>query len=170
MENVLISLISLALIVVSTVTVTFSMFKSANEMASAWKAMEQQSSTIERTQIAAVAPSIYQGGIIDLTVQNDGQVDLLDYEDWDVIIQYQSGGATYLTYETGSSPAAGEWTMSGIYVSGGSPEVFDPGILNPGEYMILSINPDQAISSAEMVKLTVSTPNGVTAQCYVTRQ
>jgi Archaebacterial flagellin len=169
-ENVLISIISLALIVVSTLAVAFSSFKSANEMANAWKTMEQQSSTMARTQIAAVAPSNYQGGTIDLTVQNDGQVDLLDYENWDVIIQYQSGGATYLTYESGSPLAAGEWTMSGIYVSGGSPEVFDPGILNPGEYMILSIDPDQAIGSGQMVKLTVSTPNGVTAQCYVTRQ
>jgi len=168
METILVSLISMALIVVSTLGVTLSTLKSANKMADAWQAMEQRSSSMVRTEISAAGPANYQGGIINVTVQNIGQVSLQEFASWDVILQYQSGSAVYLTYSATSTPGFGQWTMNGIFVAGGAPAAFDPGILDPGEYMTVSVNPSSPIPAKQMAKLTISTPNGVTTQCYIT--
>jgi hypothetical protein len=50
-----------------------------------------------------------------------------------------------------------------------SPEVFDPNILDPGEVMIVTINPEREIGTGETARIVISTPNGVTSQCFVTR-
>jgi hypothetical protein len=170
MDTILVSIISLALIIVSTLTVTMTSFKSASRMADAWKVMEERSAVASRTDIAAVAPLDYRGGVIDLTVRNDGHVNLNDFAAWDVILQYQSGGTTYLTYSPTYPPGAGQWAVNGIFVTDGPPEVFDRNILNPGERMTVSVEPDTPIVVGEMARLLVSTPSGVTSQCYVTRK
>ena len=169
METIFISIVSMALIIVSTLVVTVSTFRSASQMSDAWKTMEERSSSIGRTEISAAGPANYQGGMMSLTIQNVGHVNLQDFSSWDVILQYQSGTATYLTYSSANPPAAGQWTTGGIFVIGGAPAVFDPGILDPGEYVTLSVNPSSEIPAGQMAKLTISTPNGVTAQCFVTR-
>ncbi len=170
METILVSVVSMALIIISTLAVTVSTFQSANRMADAWKTMEARSSSIGQTEIRVSAPPDYAGGIIDLMVANEGHTNLSDFSGWDVILQYQAGDSTYLSYAAGGAPAAGQWTVNGIRVTGGSPEVFDPGILNPGEVMTISINPDPAVPQGEMARMTVATPNGITSQGYVTRK
>jgi len=47
--------------------------------------------------------------------------------------------------------------------------VFDLNILNPGEQMTVSINPSQELGFGETARIIFSTPNGVTAQGYITR-
>ncbi|OGO36383.1 MAG: hypothetical protein A2147_03245 [Chloroflexi bacterium RBG_16_57_8] len=170
METIIVSIVSMALIIVSTLTVTVSTFQSANRLADAWKNMEERSGVVRQTDINTLAPEDYQGGQIILTVQNEGNVNLNDFSSWDVIVQYQSGGSVYVAFTTSYPPEVGRWAVEGIYVAGGSPEVFDPGILNPGERMTVSISPTPEIGPGEMARIIVSTPGGVTSQCYVTRE
>ena len=170
METIIVSVVSMALIIISTLTVTISTFQSANRMADAWKAMETRSSSIGQTEIRVTAPAGYAGGLINLTVANEGHTNLSDFTDWDVILQYQTGDSTYLGYEPGGTPAPGEWAVLAIRVADGSPEVFDPGILNPGEVMTVSINPATEILEGQMARMIVATPNGITSQGYVTRR
>jgi hypothetical protein len=170
METILISLVCLALIVMSTVTMTISLFQSENGLVNSWKIAEAQASSMRQTEIAASAPQDYQGGAIDLEIENEGHVDLSDFPKWDVIVQYESGTIRYLTYTASYPPGNNQWTVKGIYVSDGSPEVFDQNILNPGESMIATINLSPEIGQGEMVRVTVCTPNGITSQCYVTRR
>jgi len=170
METILVSLVCMALIVISTVTLTVSTFQSASRLADSWQTMEQTSSNLARTEISAVAPADYAGGILDFTVQKGGQINLADFPGWDVIVRYQSGDVQYLTYSATYPPAANQWTVKGIYMLDGNPEVFDPDILDPGEMMTVSANLSPEISQGETAAVTVSTPNGVTAQCYVTRK
>jgi hypothetical protein len=167
METLLVTLVSMALIIISTVTMTVSTFQSANKMADSWKMMEKQSSIIRRTDIAVLPPPDYQGGTIDLTVQNTGHTDLAEFAAWDVIFQYQSSSACYLTHAA-YPPAGNQWAVKGIYLSEGVPEVFEPNILNPGEYMVVSVNLNPGIGEGETGRVTVSTPVGVTSQCQVT--
>jgi hypothetical protein len=167
METVLISFVSMALIIISTVTMTVSTFQSANKMADSWKVMEEQASIIMRTEITALPPAEYEGGVINLTVRNAGHVDLSDFSRWDVIFQYQSGSASYLTYAAAYPPGGNQWAVNGIYISEGVPEVFEPAILNPGELMMVSVNPSPGIGEGEAGRITLSTPSGVTAQCQV---
>ena len=169
METLLVSLVSMALIVVSTLAITLSTFKSANKMADAWRAMEERSSTMGQTQIQLQGPADYRGGVIYLQVLNEGHTNLQDFAQWDILVQYQGGSTAYLSYAANGLPSTGQWSTTGIFVTGGLPEVFDPGILNPGEYMTLQLSVATPIQSGQMARVVVSTPNGVTAQCFVTR-
>jgi hypothetical protein len=170
METSLVSLISMALIVVSVVTMTVSMFQSSSKLADSWNEMERQSSCIARTSINASAPDNYQGGLIDLTIENSGQVNLNGFSGWDFIFQFQSGNSRYLAYTASYPPGDNQWSVRGIYMPDGLPEKFDPTILNPGENIIVSVALNPGIGKGETAKVTVSTPIGVTSQCYVTNR
>jgi len=169
MESILISIVSLALIVFSTVTMTFSTLQAANRLSDAWKVMVTQSRSMARTEISSTPPGAYSGGPVYLSIENRGQVNLADFPRWDFIVQYRSGESLYLTYSPAYPPAAGQWALEGIYITGGRPEVFDPDILNPGELMAVALNVSPEIALDETVRIIAGTPNGVTAQRYLTR-
>jgi hypothetical protein len=144
-------------------------FQSSSMISDSWKQMEQQAGSIRRTEIAAVPPETYQGGNINLTVRNDGQTNLADFPYWDVIAQRQGMAAYYIDYTENASPGNNKWTVQGIYLSDNTTEVFDPNILNPGEKMIVVVNLNPEIVQETTGRVAISTPNGVTSQCLVTR-
>lgn len=169
METVMVSLVSTALVIISAVTMIMSIFSSTNAMADSWKQMELQASEIRQTEITAIAPNDYAGGLINLTIRNDGQANIDDFPSWDIIAQRQNGNGGYIVYTDNTTPGSNQWTVSGIYLSDNSSEIFDPDILNPGEQMQLLINLNPAISVNETARITAATPNGVKAQCMLTR-
>jgi hypothetical protein len=170
MDTILVTVIVLVLIIMSTLIMTVSVFQSANTLGDAWKDMESQSVSISETEISVLFNGSYTGGLIeDVAVQNEGRTNLYDYPSWDVIIQYQSGDAFHLSYTEIYPPASGGWAIEGIYMADASPEVFNPNILDPGEVMIVAINSSTEIGIGETGRIVISTPNGVTSQCFVTR-
>jgi len=169
METILVSLVTIGLIIVSTLTMLTSSFQVATRLSDSWKEMETNASGITRTFIGAAPSSNYTGGNIVLTVQNEGATDLEDFPSWDVIATYQEGGVEYLVYTTDYPPGSNEWAVEGIYLPDGRSEVFDAGILNPGEEMKTELNLNPEISENETARITISTPNGVTSQCLITR-
>ena len=171
METALFSLISAALVIIATVTMMMSAFHSASTVSDSWKLMEQQAENIRRTEISAVPPENYNGGIINLMVRNEGQTDLGNFSHWDIIAQYQNGGIYYIDYTDNASPGSNQWAVEGIYLTDNTTvaEVFDANILNPGETMKLYINLDPEIGAGKTGRLTASTFNGITSQCLVSK-
>jgi hypothetical protein len=55
-----------------------------------------------------------------------------------------------------------------ICLSNGSQEIFDPGILNPDEQLILHLNAGVPLQSDETIRIVIATGNGVTSQCLAT--
>jgi archaellum component FlaG (FlaF/FlaG flagellin family) len=174
METALITLICVAIIIVGTVTTVMTSIQSATSLSESLKEMEDQAADIRRTEIDAIDNIDDVGDDdIDVTVVNEGHTDLAQFPRWDVIAQYQNGGAeysTYLEYTTDVDPGDNQWTVDGIYMPDDTPEVMDPNILNPGEKVVLRIdlNPLMDIKTYSMV--TVSTPNGVTSQSLLYRK
>lgn len=172
METALVSLISMSLVIIGTVTMAMSAFQSAGTLAESWKQMEAQAGDMRQTEIIAVPPESYNGGTIFLVVENGGQTNLDSFSSWDVIAQYQNGNANYIDYDDDATypPDSNEWAVEGIYLSDNvTPEVFDPGILNPGEKMIVAVKLNPEIGEGETGRITISTPNGVTSECQITR-
>jgi hypothetical protein len=170
MDTILVAVVILVLIIMSTLIMTVNVFQSANTLGDAWKDMEAQSISISETEISVLFTGNYSGGLIDVAVQNKGRTNLYDYAGWDVIIQYQSGNASHLSYVETYPPSSGEWAIEGIFMDEGSPEVFDPNILDPGEVMNVAINnSEMEIGIGETGRIVISTPNGVTSQCFITR-
>ncbi len=170
MESALVYFVSIALLIVSTVTITMNTVHSAASLSDTWKSMEALSNNIRRTEIVAFPPENYYGGNIDLIVKNQGQMNICDFAHWDVIAEKHDTGTGYLAYSSSYPPGNTQWAVKGFYVSTNVPEVFDLNILNPGEQVAVGINPGAAINVGETLKITISTSDGVTSQCYVTRQ
>ncbi len=167
METALISLVSVALVIIATVTMTMTSFHSASILADSWKEMEQQAGDIRRTEIDTEHWGEYTGGDLELRWTNVGQTDLAQFANWDVIVQYEDGTANYTNYTTNNPPGNNQWTVEGIYLSDNSTEVFDPNILNPDERMKAVVNIDPDTSQGDWLAITVATPNGVTSQSLV---
>ena len=113
--------------------------------------------------------TVTEASTVDIIITNIGDEPLSSFEDWDVIFELQDSSSlnfAYLAYTESASPAANEWTVSGIYRDASAllAEVVDPNVLNPGEEMIIRANPSPSVVAGRYERATFSTPNGVTAK------
>ena len=163
METVLVSLLTVVMLLVSTLVMFGVSLKSINTISDSFQAMEKQAVSIQMTSIDLVYTS-FDGGILAMDVLNRGQSDLEDYASWNVLVALANGTTTSLSYTSDLSPADNEWTVQGIWMSQGVPEVFGLGLLNPGERMTILLNVSPALEPFQAVLVTVATPNGISAQ------
>jgi len=174
METALISLVCVAILVVGISTMVMSSFNAASTVADSLKGMEEQASEIRRTEIGAADNPGIGAGDFYITVENDGETNLSQFSRWDVIVRYLGDDVVdyikYLEYTTDNPPGDDRWTVDGIYLPNGEPEVWDPNILNPGEKMELLIDLNPIIDKGTTGRITISTPNGVVSQCLAERK
>jgi hypothetical protein len=172
MESAIVSIVSVALIIVATVTMMMNTLSSTSTLIDSWIKMEREAEEKRRTEISAVPPEEYGGGIIDMLVRNEGETKLNSFDKWDIIARYQTGGICYIDYTDNPNPGSNQWTLEGIYQTDNltMSEIFDPGILNPGETVKMNINLDPEIGEGESGLITTSTSKGVTSQCLISRQ
>ncbi|MDP2917647.1 MAG: hypothetical protein Q8O16_06940 [Dehalococcoidia bacterium] len=174
METAIVSIICVALIVVGGMTMSQSFLSSVDSTAVGLSNVSQIDEKILRTNISVLGTSQPSSARVELSLRNSGQIKLNDFDKWDFIIQYTDGGGNYfvkwLPYTTGS-PADNQWGVKGIYMdaSGGDAEVFEPGILNPGEEIILRARVNPSVGEGTTNMVTVSTPSGVTASALFIR-
>jgi len=164
METIFVSLIAIVMLVLSTLFIVNTSMDSAENISDALKSMDAQSSNVQATAIDASFITL-QGQFIILSVANIGQKDLSGFDRWDVLVQAPAGAVTRLALSASSEPGAGEWAIERISLANGNPEVFDPGILNPDEQLMVLVNLGAPLQPGETVRLTVATGNGVTSQC-----
>lgn len=169
MENAIVALISTALIILSSVIMMLSTLQSTSKMAASWQAMNTEFNNISATSISAETDAEYFGGAFVIRVPNNGQNNLCDFPMWDVIAQFEDGTATYLTYVPGTTAGNNEWAVAGINIAPGQSEIFDPGILNPEEYLRMEIKLYPELALYASARITVATPVGVKARCMVTK-
>jgi len=171
MGTALMTLVFTSMMIIGMVTLSMSALQGATTVTDSLKAMEANDGIIRRTDIAAVPPAHYSGGNIELIIMNEGQTDLSQFSRWDVIAQYPDDGEVrppvYVEYTASNPPGSNQWTFEGLYLLNSDPEVFNPDILDPWEQMKIVINLDREIDTYG--RITVSTPNGVTSQCSVSR-
>ncbi len=113
------------------------------------------------------------GTTIDMMVRNTGDVMLSDFDEWDLILEYYRPNGVY-TYTVNWLPNTvlasqyGEWTTGSIYMSGGSyePEVFDLGILNPGEEVEVAVHVTSPVAQNSINRVTIGVANGVRRSAY----
>jgi hypothetical protein len=168
MENIIVSLICIALMVVGGMTMSQGFLSSVDSSMGGWQDMGVRNEEIMRTDLAALDTSLPASNILEVSLRNSGQTKLNDFADWDVIVQYYGTDSVYyvkwLPYTAGT-PGDNQWTVKGIYTDAASEttEVFEPGILNPGEEIIIraKLNPSVGRHTTNLV--IVSTPNGVSA-------
>ena len=178
MEHALVALILIAVLLSGTMTLVSSAITPVDNIADSWKQMSNNTNEIQRTDIAivdTVVPEEHSGALVELTVRNEGKVSLCDYNSWDIIIQYYSDNTTraveWLPYTI--TLEDNKWTVpsypDGISYNG-SPETYEPNILNPGEDMKVQIQLDPPVKLNSTNWATVSAPNGVSTRTIFTRE
>ncbi|MFA4835256.1 MAG: hypothetical protein WC749_04205 [Dehalococcoidia bacterium] len=95
MESALIALFCIALIVFGVFTISDASLSATDAIATAWRQREDTSVEIAGTHISSVgAQTQSAGSIVEMTLQNAGKTELMDFENWDVILQYYSSGSS----------------------------------------------------------------------------
>ena len=106
------------------------------------------------------------GNWVDVTLRNTGASKLANFEKWDVILQYTDAfGVTRIQWY----PYLTSWSKQIYQTAPTVPEVFDPGIFNPGEEMTIRVNVVVAIQNGSTNLATIATPSGITASSMFTR-
>jgi hypothetical protein len=119
---------------------------------------------IMRTEIDTVrAETLSWADFLRVTVRNNGQTRLSSFSKWDFIVHYHDDGGHYyaewLPYTDGAL-GNNEWEKAGICLNG-QPELFEPGILNPEEELVILAKLNPLPGEPTTGNITVATPNGI---------
>ena len=166
METVVIVLGCIALIVFGVMTMAQGFLTSTDSAALSMEDITVTRGEIMRTEISLVDARKSGADLLEVTLGNTGQMKLASFNKWDVIVQYYDADYSYYTkwlQYTTETPSANEWQKTGIYLDAGdnTTEVFELGILNPEEEMIIEAKLNPPPRDGTAVDAIVSTPNGV---------
>lgn len=162
----------IALLLLTVLTLSEQFLSSHEAVAESWREMQERVGERARTDLSSVeAQTISSGAVVEITLRNDGDTKLADFDRWDVILQYRD---VFLVSHTEWYPYGlweNEWKVEGIYLdaSEGTGEAFEPDILNPGEEMVIWVwvDPDVGLGTTNLA--TIATYNGITVSTIFTR-
>ena len=168
MESAIVSLICIALIVLGGMTLSQGFLSSMDRSSVGLEEMSERAEEIMRTELTPLTAEQPSADIVEVSLRNSGQIKLSSFANWDTIVQYYDSGDTYhvewLSYTEGT-PGNNEWTVKGIYLDVESeiPEAFEPGILNPGEEMVIQAKLDPPVGKNTTNLVVIATSNGIPA-------
>lgn len=169
MESVVAAFIMIFLSMFSVLTLASSVISSHDNFQAEMRAMDTRLTAQSRTRLSQINARTVNGGtVIQTTYLNDGGEKIADFDSWDVIVQYYDTDTpsnyfmTWLPYME-SSPATNEWTIKGIYADAEREltEIYDPGILNPGEQLVIEAYLPHTVAPASQVQVTLAVDNGM---------
>jgi archaellum component FlaF (FlaF/FlaG flagellin family) len=166
MSNAIVALVVIALMLTAALTWSQTAYTSFDSVSQALKQSTQTTQEVSRTDIKVVDTQT-QGGFVEVSVLNEGEVHLAQFAKWDVLVQYYDVSNGYhiseLTYTEDPNPGDGQWSIAGIYTdeSMAQKEIFEPGILDPGEVMLMKLGLAPQPGGGTTNFLTVSSANGV---------
>ena len=167
MANLFVAVVTVAILLAAMSGLAQSSVVSQSTASDSLKMARDQAGEITRTAMSSLGTSVLAFGTeVEATVRNDGQTPLRGFSRWDLLMTYESGTGRQIqrfAYTTSSTPAAGEWTVEGIYkdAAGSTEETFQPGIVNTGEELIIKAALTPAILSPSDNSLVLAVENGV---------
>jgi hypothetical protein len=167
METVIISIICIALVVFGGMTMSRGFITSVDTSTMGLEEVGQRNETILRTELSPASTAMPAADTLEVIVENTGQTRLAEFEKWDFIVHYKDdAGLAYVEWLPFAAAAGdNKWNVAWIRL-GGAAEIYEPGVLNPGEQALLRarLNPAAGAGTTNMV--VVATPNGVTVSTY----
>ncbi len=163
-------MITAAITLLVVVSLGWELIAMFGQMTDSWTALEDRSELEFNTDInAPTGQSAGEQSIAHVTIANTGKVPLGQFADWDLILETQQEpglGVVYLAYTESALPGINEWTIDGIYrdAASSTPETVGPGILDPGEEMVVLANPDPPLGGGTYGRATFAAPNGAIAK------
>jgi len=160
MENLFITIVCIALILLATVSYATSSLSSADLISNSFKTMVERAGEISRTEISATGATTANGSEVEVTISNDGHTALRNFSRWDVIVRYQGGATVWVPYSASATPG---WSDNGTFLNGGA-DIFEPGILNPAETLKIKMRLSPAVAENTTNLAVISTDSGIKTQ------
>ena len=163
MDTALSGLIIIMILLLAVITLSYSFLSTQEAVVDSWQEMEERMEERVRTDLLPIGAVASSGGsFVDVTLRNEGSTKLTDFDQWDVIVQYDSTGDGNCDIVDWFSYDYGEW-------SEGIGDIFEPGIFNPGEVMTITIAVSPEVTSTTTNnRVIIATPNGITARTVFT--
>jgi hypothetical protein len=163
MATILVSIICIAMIVVGGMTLSHGILTSTDTTALSVDEICVREGEIARTSLDTLRGTYLSwADLLRITVENSGQTKLASFGKWDLIIHYSDGD----TYHTEWLPYTteglnnNEWQKARIGLNGPI-EFFEPGILNPGEEMVMLARLSPLPGANSTGEITVVSPNAI---------
>ncbi len=168
MDSVIAAFLMVFLNLFAVLTLASSFLSSQQAYQAGLKNMESRLNEQVHTSLQEInAKTISGGNGIQMIYKNNGSEKVANFKNWDVIVQYYdlSTPSKYYTVwvpYVESNPSNNEWTVSGIYADAkrGIMEAYDPGILNPGEEIMIEVHLPHTIALASQIQVTLAVKNG----------
>jgi len=181
MESAISSLIIFAVGLFAAVTLSYTYLETQDSLWTAGQIRQAEILERDRTEIDIQSTETQDNGsVVKVVIQNSGHIKLADFDHWDVVVEYYSEGlaeedpdiyqVAWLPY-TSEALDDMQWTVSGIYVDASTltPEVFEPGILNPDEEMVIQAKLAPTVGMTTTNRITISSLNGIDISSHFTR-
>lgn len=175
MENVFAAIVAVALILLAGLTLFGTSLSTQEEIIASWAEMSSRTNEQDITFLTPITATTKSAGtIVEVTLRNNGSTRLAEYNRWDLMLQYYTESNTlkvdwYPYVDT--TPGNNQWTVSGIYMDAATAksEVFEPGILNPGEEIVLQVQLQPSVGLTTTNMLTLSANNGFSTSTFFER-
>lgn len=169
MESAITILILSALLIFAIVGLSQVALSTQASLAQSTGQMQERVGDRARTSLTVLgAQTSAEGDWVAVSLRNSGSTKLSDLAEWDVILQYSDGVTNWAKwYPNGNG--ANEWVEQN-YLSASSftPEVVDPGILDPGEEAVITVTVSPPIGAGTTNMAVVAVPNGISASTIFT--
>jgi len=168
MSNALVALIIVAMMITTGMGFSKIAVSAVDDITDNWKQSATMAENRAGTDIRVLRTDIADN-VVSLYLQNTGRTHLLNYEKWDIFVQYYEQSGTYhiqrLEFDSSSEPGINRWSIDQIFASSSlsQTEVFQPGILDPCEVARIVINLSPAPASSVPGWVVISTANGIVA-------
>ena len=174
MESAVSGVIVIILLLLTVFTVSQSFIFVQESALGSWRDWESRMTDRRRTDLRSVeSETLDSGARVEITLLNEGDVKLSDFDRWDMIVEYDTSSAEHLI-EYASHEGFGDdwwWTVEGVYLdaSESTAEVFEPNVFNPGEEIVLQVWLTPTVGLTTTNQAVIVTPNGIRASSTFTR-
>lgn len=164
METLLITLIVMSIVLFGIPLIVQSYLRAQDALVESWAERQRIDEERGRTNLLIVEAQANDSSV-ELVVRNAGSVKLADYQDWDVILHYHTASNYLIRWVPYEQLAVGQerWEIVGIYLDASQSiaEEYEPGILNPGEELVLRGYFGSLVQGGSTGLAAVIAPNGV---------
>ncbi len=177
MENVLSGFVIIFLILSSVLTLFGGGMAAQDKVQQSWETAQERIDAQTRTHLTALSAKVTDSGeIVEVTLKNDGQTRLMEFDHWDAIVQYPDENLNshyhveWLPY-VAHNLDVNEWTVSGLYIDSRAnlPEEYEPSIFNTGEEMIARLHLRPALLPGASAQITFASENGARVTTFAHR-
>jgi len=169
METAITALIVIGILIVAILGLSSQALSAQTSISQNTQLLLQQEGERARTNLGVIgAAASPDGSSVQMTLKNSGSSRIYDFTQWDVFLQYSDGETQQVNWY-GYGVEANQWNEI-IYQDAATlaPEVIEPGILNPGEEIVVTVNISPPVGTGTTNQVTIATSNGITASAVFT--